>query len=346
MREIRSADAGLAGSSFALPLSEGSSRVLVAEDDPVSRRVVVSFLGKWGYDVVEVADGAEAWKILEADDSPRLALLDWMLPGLEGVDVCRKARENSSRPYVYILLLTAVSQKKELLTALDAGADDYLVKPFDAAELRARLHVGQRILTAQDELIAAREALRYQATHDPLTGLWNHGEVLNILDRELDRSFRSRQPVAVLMLDIDHFKEVNDRYGHLVGDAVLREVSRRLLSCVRPYDAVGRYGGEEFMIVVPSIDAGPADALARRIGLRISERSFDTPAGPVRVTVSMGLAVSSIDEATVSTALVRAADLALYRAKRDGRNRTEMCTSEELVLAPWLAGDGAMEEKH
>jgi diguanylate cyclase (GGDEF)-like protein len=132
----------------------------------------------------------------------------------------------------------------------------------------------------------------------------------------------------------------------LVGDAVLREVSRRLLSCVRPYDAVGRYGGEEFMIVVPSIDAGPADALARRIGLRISERSFDTPAGPVRVTVSMGLAVSSIDEATVSTALVRAADLALYRAKRDGRNRTEMCTSEELVLAPWLAGDGAMEEKH
>ncbi len=329
-----------------VPSSEGRARVLVAEDDPVARRVVENFLGKWGYEVVAVDDGAAAWQILETHDSPRLALLDWMLPGLEGVDVCRKVRENPSRPYVYILLLTAVSQKQDLLTALDAGADDYLVKPFDAAELRARLHVGRRILTAQDELIAAREALRFQATHDPLTGLWNHGEVLNILDRELDRSFRSQQPVAVLMIDIDHFKEVNDRYGHLTGDAVLREVSRRLLSCVRPYDAVGRYGGEEFMIVVPSIEAGPADALARRIGLRLSERSFETPVGTVAVTASLGVAVGSPDEASASTALVRAADLALYRAKRAGRNRTELCTNEELVLAPWLAGNGAMEEKH
>jgi two-component system cell cycle response regulator len=346
MRETPSVKVDFVSSSHPVPSGEGPARVLVAEDDPVARRVVMNFLGKWGYDVLAVGDGAEAWRILETIDSPRLALLDWILPGLEGVEVCRKVREDPARPYVYILLLTAVSQKEDLLTALDAGADDYLVKPFDAAELRARLHVGRRILAAQDELIAAREALRYQATHDPLTGLWNHGEVLNILDRELDRSSRSRQPVAVLMIDVDHFKDVNDRYGHLTGDAVLREVSRRVLSCVRPYDAVGRYGGEEFMIVVPSIEAGLADALARRIGLRISERSFDTPAGEVTVTVSLGVAVSSTDEVSASTPLVRAADLALYRAKRAGRNRTELCTSEELVLAPWLGGDGTIEGKH
>jgi two-component system cell cycle response regulator len=347
MREMPLANTESAGASLTVPMCEGPARVLVAEDDPVARRVVVSFLGKWGYEVVAVGDGAEAWQILGTNDAPRLALLDWMLPGLEGVDVCRKVRENAARPYVYILLLTAVSQKQDLLTALDAGADDYLVKPFDAAELRARLHVGRRILAAQDELIAAREALRYQATHDPLTGLWNHGEVLNILDRELDRAFRSRQAVAVLMADIDHFKEVNDRYGHLMGDEVLREVGRRVLSCVRPYDAVGRYGGEEFIIVVPAIDAGPADALARRIGLRLSERSFDTPGGAIPITASLGVAVSSPDEAPASAALVRAADLALYRAKRAGRNRTEMCTSEEMILAPWLAGaESAIGEKH
>ena len=343
MTEMPSAKSDCAGR----PTSEGPTRVLVAEDDPVARRVVMSFLDKWGYEVMAVADGAEAWRILESHDSPRLALLDWMLPGLEGVEVCRKVREDPARPYVYILLLTAVSQKQDLLTALDAGADDYLVKPFDAAELRARLHAGRRILAAQDELIAAREALRFQATHDPLTGLWNHGEVLNILDRELDRSIRSRQSVAALMIDLDHFKEVNDRYGHLMGDAVLCEVSQRLLSCVRPYDAVGRYGGEEFLIVVPSIDLAPADALAQRIRLRLYECPLETASGPVAVTASLGVAVSSPEDDTTSTALIRAADLALYRAKRAGRNRAELCTAEESILAPWPASaDVAIEENH
>jgi diguanylate cyclase (GGDEF)-like protein len=308
--------------------------VLVAEDDPVTRRVVESFLSKWGYDVKAVGDGAEAWQILQSHDAPRLAVLDWMLPGLEGVDVCRKVRESPSLPYIYILLLTAVSQKQDLLIALDAGADDYLVKPFEAAELRARLHVGGRILSAQDELIAAREALRFQATHDPLTGLWNHVEVLEILERELDRSVRSGHPVAALMVDLDHFKKVNDNYGHLIGDEVLQEVSRLVLASVRPYDSVGRYGGEEFLVVVPSIDRIAVGALARRIQLRISEQTFDTPGGPVAVTASLGVALSSPAEGSTPTALVHAADLALYRAKEAGRNRTEMCTDAELVLAP------------
>lgn len=345
MREMPSARADRAGRPA--PSGEGPTRVLVAEDDPVARRVVTSFLGKWGYEVVAVADGAEALQILESHDSPRLALLDWMLPGLEGVDVCRQVRKDPARTYVYILLLTAVSQKQDLLTALDAGADDYLVKPFDASELRARLHAGRRILAAQDELIAAREALRFQATHDPLTGLWNHGEVLSILERELERAVRAREPVGVLMIDLDHFKQVNDRHGHLMGDAVLCEVSRRLLSCVRPYDTVGRYGGEEFLIVVPTLGLAPADALAQRIRLRLSERPFETPCGTVSVTASLGVAVSLPEEESSSTALIRAADLALYRAKRAGRNRTELCTTEEAVLTPWPASaDSETEREH
>ncbi len=313
------------------------TRVLVAEDDPVSRRMAVALLGKWGYEVQTVTDGEEAWNSLEARDSPRLAVLDWMLPGAEGIEVCRRVRRRTARPYVYILLLTTVSQKQHLVMALDAGADDYLVKPFDAAELRARLHAGRRILAAQDELIAARETLRFQATHDPLTGLWNHCEVLSILDREHDRAARDEQRLAVFLIDIDHFKQVNDLHGHLAGDAVLCQISARLTACVRSYDAVGRYGGEEFLVVVPGMDQAGAVALAWRITTRVSERPFPTPEADVRATASVGVALSGPGEPFSPMALVRAADLALYRAKQAGRNRVELCTTEELAGARFSA---------
>jgi two-component system cell cycle response regulator len=306
------------------------TRVLVAEDDPVSRRVVEALLRKWNYDVQTVADGTEAWRALQSLDAPRLALLDWMLPGFEGVEICRMLRRDTARPYVYIVLLTAVSQKQDLVTALDAGADDYLVKPFDAAELRARLHVGRRILAAQDELIMARETLRFQATHDPLTGLWNHGEVLRVLEQELARAARDLQPLAVFMVDLDHFKLINDRHGHVAGDTLLCEVSRRLTACVRPYDAVGRYGGEEFLIVVPAIDSKSAGALASRIHDSLSDCPLRGPSGPVTVTASIGVAISSPEDPREPMALVRAADIALYRAKERGRNRVEACLPEEL----------------
>ncbi len=310
-----------------------NTRVLVAEDDPVARRIVEAFLTKWGYTVLAVSDGADAWRILQSHDAPRLVLLDWMLPGLEGVEVCRRVRGDSTHPYIYILLLTASSQKQELLDALHAGADDYLVKPFDAAELRARLYVGRRILAAQDELIAARETLRFQATHDPLTGLWNHGELLRILDREVSRANRARQSLSLLMVDLDHFKQVNDRYGHLVGDEVLAEVSRRLLASVRAYDVVGRCGGEEFIIVVPAVDGDAATALAERIVTQMRDCPLGTSAGPVKVTASLGIASSSSGDHLEAIDLIRAADIALYRAKQKGRNRVESSTSGQLVTA-------------
>jgi diguanylate cyclase (GGDEF)-like protein len=323
-----------------------SARVLVAEDDAAARGVLELLLPKWGYNVLAVDDGAQAWGVLQSRDAPRLALLDWTLPEMEGIEVCRRVRENSKRPYTYILLLAASGQKQDLFNALHGGADDYLVKPFDAAELRARLYVGRRILAAQDELIAAREALRFQATHDPLTGLWNHGESMRILDREVARSNRAQQPISLLMVDLDHFKQVNDARGHLVGDEVLAEVSRRLLASVRPYDAVGRCGGEEFVIVVPGAEGLVAAGLAERIVTHLRDRPFGTSAGPVRVTASVGVTFGSPAKSLSAIDLIRAADVALYRAKQNGRNRTEISFPEELApqstqeAAPPTPADG------
>lgn len=306
-------------------------RVFVAEDDPVSRRVVVALLQKWGYQVKAATDGTEAWQELQSSDAPRLVLLDWMMPGLEGVEICRRIRAETTRPYAYIVLITALGQKQNQLTALEAGADDYLVKPFDGAELRARLHVGRRILAAQDELIAAREALRSQASHDPLTGLWNHGETLRILEREVARAARSARPLAVLMVDLDHFKLINDRHGHLVGDAVLHEVASRLTASVRPYDAVGRFGGEEFLIVAPAMDPKAALELAHRIRESLADGPLECGGARIAVTSSLGVAVSSPERPPEPLLLVRAADSALYRAKEGGRNRVEICLPAELL---------------
>jgi len=313
-------------------------KVLIAEDDPVSRRVVEAFFQKWGYEVVLAQDGDEAWRILEREEAPRLAVLDWMMPGLAGTDICKRVRAREGRPYAYILLLTAKAQRKDLLEGMDAGADDYLVKPFDANELRARLHVGQRIIELQDELIAAREALRFRASHDFLTGLPNRGEILDVLRRELLRGLRGGTPVGIILGDLDHFKEINDTYGHLAGDEVLRATARRMVNAVRAYDTVGRYGGEEFLVVVPASDAIGTLSQAERIRSCIESQPVETPAGPVSATISLGVVASSElisgpDAASEPKALLAAADAALYRAKELGRNRVEPAISAELAAA-------------
>ncbi len=297
-------------------------RILVAEDDPLSRHLLEAFLVKWGYEVIVAADGVEARRVLQHDNAPNLALLDWMMPGTDGVEICREVRKRAAEPYTYILLVTAKGQKQDILEGLEAGADDYLAKPFDPQELRARLRVGRRILELQEQLIQAREELRAQATHDPLTGLWNRTAILETLQRELDRAERQRTPVAVFMADLDHFKQINDTYGHLAGDAVLREVSRRMRTTIRSYDAIGRYGGEEFLIVTPGCDVTTALKLAERVRSCVSREPIDVAGGTFSATLSLGVAASS--EAGDADQLVRDADAALYRAKNAGRNRVEL----------------------
>src|ERR1700734_2240997 len=191
--------------------SDPKKRILVAEDDPVSRRLLEVFLVKWGYEVVLATTGLEALQFLERMDAPRLALLDWMMPGMEGVQVCRKLREFKDRPYVYVLLLTARTQKEDLLQGLESGADDYLTKPFDSQELRARLRVGQRILDLQNGLIAAREESSFLAAHDELTGLANRRVVLDEIAKEHSRHLREGGSFAIVLIDLDHFKSINNR---------------------------------------------------------------------------------------------------------------------------------------
>lgn len=314
-------------------------KVLIAEDDAVSRRVLEEFLRKWGHEVVAVKNGADAWAILGTQHPPRIAILDWMMPELEGVEVCRRVRAVSGRPYTFMILLTAHGQKQSLLAGLKAGADDYLSKPFDADELRARLQVGERILRIQDELIAARDALHFQTTHDLLTGIASRGAAMDFLTRELSRGFREHRAISVVLVDVDHFKSVNDRYGHLAGDAVLQEVAQRMLKCIRPYDCLGRYGGEEFLVVFPSSAEEGGFRAAERIRKSIEAMPVRTPEGQLAVTASLGVATTDPSRLQHPEELLRSADAALYRAKELGRNRVEAAsgTASLSVTSPELS---------
>lgn len=306
-------------------------RSLIADDDPVSRHLLEAFLVKLGYEVVVACDGAEAEAVLEQEDAPKLAILDWMMPVMDGVELCREIRRRPERPYVYIVLLTAKDRRQDILQGLEAGADDYLTKPFDAQELKARVRAGRRILDLQDELIRAREALREQATHDNLTCLWNRAGVLDIMERELNRAQREGTPLGLIMADLDHFKRVNDTYGHLAGDAVLLEAARRMLSSVRPYDSIGRYGGEEFLVVLPGCDALDAVNHAERLRACISAEPIQTPQESIPVTLSLGVAAAEETIEADLDSLLRTVDAALYRAKNRGRNRVELVTIVEAL---------------
>jgi two-component system cell cycle response regulator len=304
-------------------------RVLIAEDDCTSRRMLEAFLVKWGYEVIVTTNGEEASRALESHDVPALAILDWMMPGKDGIQLCREVRKRRGRPYVYILLLTARGEKRDIVEGLEAGADDYLTKPFDPYELRARLRAGRRIVELQEQLRSAREALKDQALYDPLTGLRTQHAILAFLRKELGRTARDRSSLAVALIDIDHFSAINDTYGRLGGDSVLREVARRLLSAMRAYDALGRYGGEEFLAVVSRCDEVGAVSFAESFRARVDRKAIDTSEGMIPTTVSLGVAVASDASEITPGALVLAATTALFRAKTAGRNRVELARLEE-----------------
>jgi diguanylate cyclase (GGDEF)-like protein len=308
------------------------NNVLIADDDPVSRHLLQVSLTHAGYRVVAAADGSEALRIMSEEDGPRLSVLDWMMPSLDGVDVCRAIRRAAREPYLYIILLTAKGHPTEIIEGLEAGADDYITKPYDLQELKARLRAGKRILELQQQLVTAREQLRMQATHDSLTGLFNRAAILEALEREVVRSNREKNPLALIMADLDHFKHVNDTFGHPAGDAVLQEVARRMLSSFRIYDFVGRYGGEEFLVVVPSSELSLAVELAERLRQQVSARPVNIGGGAmISVTMSLGVAVVG-PGMNQAGQLLSYADEALYAAKKAGRNRVESALSIRPVV--------------
>lgn len=299
-------------------------KILIADDDAMSRRLLQKTLERAGYEVIAVENGLVAKESLFRQDGPRLALLDWVMPELDGPGVCNAVRQKTDHSYVYMVLLTSKEAKEDIVVGLESGADDYLIKPFDPEELKARLRTGLRILDLEDKLVEAREDMRFRATHDALTHMWNRGVILEMLGRELARSHRECENVGVILGDLDHFKSVNDTYGHLVGDEVLRETARRLLASVRSYDYVGRYGGEEFLMVLSNCDARHSAARADQIRQAISAKPMHTAAGPLNITMSMGLLLSMEWGALPVEAILSEVDTALYAAKVAGRNRVKV----------------------
>ncbi|SMC25784.1 response regulator receiver modulated diguanylate cyclase [Desulfacinum hydrothermale DSM 13146] len=296
-------------------------KILLADDDATTRKMLGAMLSRWGYATMTAASGDEAWAILNSENAPRLAVLDWVMPGMDGVEICRRVRSelSSSDRYLYLILLTAKTSREEIISGLEAGADDYMVKPFDPSELQVRVGIGKRIIQLHQELVEAKEALHFQATRDPLTRVYNRGATMERLHEELDRSAREGQSMGLIMIDIDHFKKINDTHGHLAGDVVLRRTAEIMTSVVRSYDVVGRFGGEEFLVLLPKVDEEILSRIAERIRAAVAAETIRAEGAEIHVTLSAGTVVGrkglGVDQ------LIQAADEALYEAKRSGRNR-------------------------
>ena len=294
-------------------------KILIAEDDFTSRGILTAILKKWGFDPVVTENGGAAWDALQRPDAPRLVLLDWNMPGMDGLEVCRRLRERDSRNPPYVILLTARGEKGDLVQGLEAGANDYVAKPYDNEELQARIRVGQRMLDMQSHLLEAQDALEHQATHDFLTGIFNRRAILDRLAQEISRAKRENTSLSIGMCDIDHFKNINDAYGHQAGDEALVIFTRCLQSRLRDYDSLGRYGGEEFFVIAPGSVGHSGESLYERLRAGVAAAEITTKAGIVSLTVSIGVAPGT-GQSTVD-ALIAAADAALYQAKAEGRNR-------------------------
>jgi diguanylate cyclase (GGDEF)-like protein len=293
-------------------------RLLIVDDDSVSRRLLGALASRWGYDVTSTSSAEEALAILGAGTDFPLAIIDWVMPGINGIELCRRLRaeEVGSDHHIYLMLITSRDQPADVVEALGAGADDFVAKPVEEAELEVRLRAGRRIAELE-------ERLRVSALNDPLTGLWNRRAIRAFLDRASARARRENTSTGVVVIDLDRFKAINDAHGHPVGDQVLREVAKRMRMCVRSYDALARDGGEEFLLVLPATDRDDAVRVAERIRVAIAAGPVATAAGMLSVTASFGVAMAYGIEHD-GDALVKAADEGLYRAKKAGRNRVEV----------------------
>ncbi len=330
-RPVRSASAILSAVQVATEEpseDQTTKRILIAEDDTVSLRLLEATVRRWGYAPICVNDGASALAKLSAPDGPRMAILDWEMPGLSGPQVCRILRARNSGPYVYLIVLTGRAAKEHLFAGLSSGADDYVLKPFDPAELQLRVRTGQRIVDLQHELLEARRELERRANHDALTGAANRGAILAKVEEEAARSERQKTHYCLILFDLDFFKRINDTHGHRAGDLVLQEAVRRAERELRPYDRIGRYGGEEFMVLLPGCELEEGATVAERLRLGLCDKPVDVEKASLTVTASFGLVCSSQPHDSLE-ALVDAADSALYRAKGAGRNQVRVAGEAE-----------------
>ncbi len=305
--------------------AESSPAILLAEDDPVTRMLMTRFLKKAGYEVDAVGDGAEALDKMTQRYYPIL-VTDWEMPGMDGVALCNAVRNMQLDGYVYALLLTARDAKEHIIAGLEAGADDYLVKPVHEPELIARLNAGRRILALEHSLRAANQRNRILSITDALTGAYNRRYLMEQLPREVERCRRYAYPLSVIMFDIDHFKRINDEKGHAAGDDVLQQFVSRVQRSIRSNsDWIARYGGEEFLMVLPETEFKSGMFVAEKIRALIDSAPFVTRAGDCPVTASFGVAAtgpSGPDLLLRVEGLIKAADQCLYQSKQQGRDRT------------------------
>jgi len=298
-----------------------TGRILVVDDSPDNVEIVTMRLRVAGHDVRSAVDGESALTAVH-EDPPDLILLDVMLPGLDGYEVARRIKDDDELPFIPIILVTARDSTQDKVTGLDAGADDYLPKPINFPELEARVRSMLRIKRLQDELEEKNRELERLSISDGLTGLFNHRHIHEELAEEFERVQRTQEKLSVAMMDLDHFKNVNDTHGHQAGDAVLEELSAILRETAREIDKLGRYGGEEFMALLPDTDLDAAEVFAERVRRAVEEHPFDVGAKePLRLTVSAGVATGPHPDVDNPDLLVDWADRALYHAKKNGRNR-------------------------
>jgi len=297
-------------------------KLLVADDSNVSRTMLSAITKSWGYDVVLAEDGEQAWQIMQEDGAPQLVLLDWEMPKMNGIEVCERVIAKYPENPPYIVLLTSRSSSGDIVEGLSKGANDYLSKPFDTAELQVRLKVGKRMVEMQEKLNETLNELKELASHDSLTGLLNRRAIMEGLPKEIQRMKRQENVLCIGMCDIDHFKQINDTYGHLVGDEVLKEVTQRMAATLRDYDLLGRYGGEEFLVITPVDNCKNGLMAYQRICEVVSSQAIQVNELSIPVTISCGVAAYSAESNVKTiTELVAKADEALYQAKSNGRNR-------------------------
>ncbi len=303
-------------------------KVLIADDENISRRKLEKFLGDLDYRVISCKGGLEAWDVIQSENAPSLLILDWMMPGLDGMEICRRVRELAREPYTYILLLTSKGEQEDIIKGMEAGADDYITKPFNQNELRVRLAAGRRIVELNEDLLSMRNNLARQAIYDELTGIYNRHFMVETLEEEFSRALRYQTELSCILLDLDCFKEINDTFGHAFGDLVLREFSACLKQEARKTDIPFRYGGEEFMLLLPNTDVGGALNVAEKIRSACETKKYDDGNNVTTVTVSLGIASVKHHQLVDGKELMAFADKALYRAKTEGRNRVEVYMKE------------------
>jgi two-component system cell cycle response regulator len=294
-------------------------KILVAEDDLISCRILQKNLGNWGYEVVLAKSGEEAWEALK-DEDLRMAILDWMMPGMKGVEICKKLRHRKRSRYTYIILLSAKDRKQDIIAGLSSGADDYMTKPVNFLELKARLQTGKRIVDLEDKLLLIQSQLKDVASRDSLTKLWNRAEITKFLQEELDRGRRESKPVGVIMADVDYFKKINDVLGHDIGDVALLQIVSRITRKVRTSDKVGRYGGDEIIIILPNCAQTEMKKVAERLRFSVARRGIKTELETIPLTISLGCACSDNTPQPTAEKLIKASDKALLDAKNQGRN--------------------------